>query len=75
MIGTPSEGTMDLEEMIPGLVVAALGFLAWAVTLSVGWIAPASVVGGIDRTVIGLSTCFMVVTVVGATVAVIGLLP
>jgi hypothetical protein len=45
------------------------------VTLSVGWIAPASVVGGIDRTVIGLSTCFMVVTFVGATVAVIGFLP
>lgn len=66
---------MDFEEMIPGLVVAALGFLGWAVTLSLGWLAPASVASGIDRTVIGLSTCFMVVTIVGATVALIGFLP
>lgn len=75
MIETPAEVTMDLKEVTPGLVIAALGFLAWAATLSFGWLAPASVVDGADRTVIGLSTCFMVVTLVGAIVAVIGFLP
>lgn len=75
MIENPAEVKMDLKEMTPGLVVAALGFLAWAATLSFGWLAPASLVDGMDRTVIGLSTCFMAVTLVGATVAVIGFSP
>ena len=64
---------MEESGLILGLVVTALGVLAWAATLSFGWIAPASVVGRMDRTIIGLSTVCMLVTVFGVGSAVIAL--
>lgn len=66
------EVVVNISEMNPGLVMSILGLVAWIASVSVGSLAPSSVAGRMDRTAIGLATVFMLVTVVGTTIAVMG---